>query len=88
MWEKLDAVDNDTQFFTSDFLPYTKAETVPDASEEEVALQRALVESVAGNQGVGGGGNHGSLPPDFLAVPEETAQDQGLQQQQPTCEFI
>ena len=80
VWEKLDAVDGDTQYFTYDFLPYTKTECDPVTLDEDLDLQRALEESASSGQGAHGPATPGFLPPDFLSLPTDVPQGQQLLQ--------
>ena len=80
VWEKLDAVDGDTQYFTYDFLPYTKTEGDPVALAEDLDLQRVLEESASSGQGARGAATPGFLPPDFLSVTTDVPQGQQLSQ--------
>lgn len=80
VWEKLDAVDGDTQYFTHDFLPYINAELDVDATEEDLDLQRALADSVSAGPRGKEAPSRGSLPSDFLALPEDAPRGQRLSQ--------
>ncbi|GMH37565.1 hypothetical protein BSKO_05438 [Bryopsis sp. KO-2023] len=78
VWEKLDAVDGDTQLVNHEFVPYTKTEQ-PAVPSHDVELQQALAASLEMTNNGGGGadptseqgraseGDHG-LPEDFLVL--------------------